>query len=60
MKGAQLDSTDVLQLGGIAIVDREGTLRGMHRAQSPEDMPPAREVANFAAQAVETPERHAT
>jgi peroxiredoxin len=48
MKGAQLDSTDVLQLGGIFIVDRTGTLRGRHRAASPEDMPPPGEVAEFA------------
>jgi hypothetical protein len=53
MKGAQLDSTDVLQLGGIGIVDRDGTLRGIHRAESPEDMPPASEVAAFAAQALQ-------
>ena len=49
MKGAQLDSTDVLQLGGICIVDSEGRLRGLHRCESPEDMPPAGEVAEFAA-----------
>ena len=50
MKGAQLPSTDVLQLAGIAIIDQQGIVRGLHRAQSPEDMPPAREVAESAAQ----------
>jgi peroxiredoxin len=49
MKGAQLDSSDVLQLGGICIVDREGMIRGLHRAESPEDMPDVRSVVEFAA-----------
>ena len=56
MKGARLMSTDVLQLGGICIVDGEGRLRGVHRAKSPEDMPPAEEVAAFAAQVLQTDE----
>ncbi len=60
MKGAQLDSTDVLQLGGIGIVDRDGRLRGVHRAKSPEDMPPALEVAEFASRAVQADDRHST
>ena len=54
LKGAQLDSTDVLQLGGICVVDREGRLRGLHRAESPKDMPPAIEVAEFAGQVLQT------
>jgi peroxiredoxin len=49
LKGAQLDSTDVLQLGGICVVDREGTMRAIHRAESPKDMPAPAEVAEFAA-----------
>jgi hypothetical protein len=53
MKGSQLDSTDVLQLGGICIIDSAGRLRGVHRSESPEDMPPARDVAEFAAQVLE-------
>ena len=52
LKGAQLDSTDVLQLGGICVVDRAGRLRAIHRAESPKDMPPAGEVANFAERAL--------
>ena len=60
MKGAQLASTDVLQLGGICIVDRDGILRGVHRAKSPEDMPPALEVAEFASRAVQADERPST
>ena len=51
-------STDVLQLGGICIVDRDGRLCGVHRAKSPEDMPPALEVAEFAARAVPANDRH--
>ena len=47
-------------MGGIAIVDREGTLRGVHRAKSPEDMPPALEVAEFASRAVQANERPST
>lgn len=58
MKGSQLASTDVLQLGGICIVDREGRLRGVHRATSPEDMPPALEVAEFASRAVRHQDSH--
>lgn len=47
MEGARLESSDVFQLGGVAIVDRNGTLRALHRAQSPEDMPSVEEVLGF-------------
>lgn len=46
-RGAQLKSTDIFQLGGIAIVDRGGTVRALHRAQSPQDMPSVEEVLGF-------------
>ena len=48
MGGARLESTDVLQLGGVAIVDQQGTLRAIHRAESPEDMPTSQEILDFA------------
>jgi len=46
-KGARLKSTDVLQLGGVAIVDQHGMLRALHRAESPQDMPSVEEVLGF-------------
>jgi hypothetical protein len=36
--------SDVLQLGGVAVVDRTGQLRFLHRATSPDDFPPLREL----------------
>jgi hypothetical protein len=46
-QGARLKSTDNFQLGGVAIVDHYGTLRALHRARSPEDMPSVEEVLGF-------------
>jgi len=48
MEGARLGSTDVLQLGGVAIVDQQGMVRAIHRAESPEDMPSSQEILDFA------------
>jgi len=47
VEGSRLASTDVFQLGGVVIIDREGTMRAIHRAQSPEDMPSVEEVLGF-------------
>lgn len=42
--GARLAAADVLRLGGVAIIQRGGTLRYMHRAEEPSDIPTNREV----------------
>ena len=47
MEGSRLKSTDVLQLGGVAIVDQHGTIRAIHRAETPQDMPSVDEVLSF-------------
>ena len=44
MEGARLASTDVLQLGGVAILDATGRLRGIHHAVDPKDMPSNAEI----------------
>jgi len=44
MSGAQLAAADVLRLGGVAIVEKGGTLRFLHRAEEPADIPPNSEV----------------
>jgi len=47
LEGARLEASDVFQLGGVALVDAQGTLRALHRAESPEDMPSVEEVLAF-------------
>jgi hypothetical protein len=37
--GARLAATDVLQLGGVAILDAGGLLRSLYVAENPQDMP---------------------
>jgi peroxiredoxin len=44
LEGVRLTSTDLLQLPGVAIVEWGGTLRAIHVATRPEDMPPPSEV----------------
>jgi peroxiredoxin len=44
LEASRLESTDVLQLGGVAIVDREGVLRFLHVAESTDDMPSNDEI----------------
>jgi len=44
LAGAQLAATDVLRLGGVAIVAPDGRLRFLHRAQEPDDIPPESDV----------------
>ncbi len=40
LKGSLMRHSDVLQLGGVAIVDRAGTVRYLHRSQKTDDLPP--------------------
>jgi hypothetical protein len=44
MKGAALAAADVLRLGGVAIVDRAGALRFLHKAADPADIPANDEI----------------
>jgi peroxiredoxin len=44
LRAAMLKESDVLQLGGVVIVDREGTVRYLHRSQDPSDLPPTQEL----------------
>lgn len=44
LAASQLDASDVLQLGGVAIVDREGVLRYLHVAKTTADLPPNEEM----------------
>jgi hypothetical protein len=39
VRGALLSTSDWFQLGGVAIVDREGILRWVHRARHSADLP---------------------
>jgi hypothetical protein len=39
LKGSLMRHSDVLQLGGVAIVDRDGILRYLHRARKTDDHP---------------------
>ena len=34
-----LTSSDVMRLGGVALVDKGGTFRFVHRAEEPSDIP---------------------
>ena len=44
LKGSMMKHTDVLQLGGVAIVDGQGVLRYLYRSQRPDDLPPTPDV----------------
>ena len=44
LAASQLASSDVLQLGGVAIVDRAGVLRFLHVAQTTADIPSNDEI----------------
>lgn len=44
LKAAALKASDPLQLGGMAIVDRSGTLRYRHIAETTDDMPSNEEI----------------
>jgi hypothetical protein len=41
LKGSLMRHSDVLQLGGVVIADRAGTVRYLHRAKKTDDLPPA-------------------
>jgi peroxiredoxin len=44
LRGSLMQHTDVLQLGGTAIVDRSGIVRYLHRARKTDDRAPAPEI----------------
>ncbi len=44
MKGSLMKHSDVLQLGGVAIVDAAGELRYLHVSRRTDDLPPTGEV----------------
>jgi hypothetical protein len=44
LAASQLPSSDVLQMGGVAIVDRAGRLRFLHVAQTTADLPSNAEI----------------
>jgi hypothetical protein len=44
LRGSLMRHTDVLQLGGVAVVDRDGVCRYLHRARRTDDFPPLQEV----------------
>ena len=44
LKGSMMQHTDVLQLGGVAIVDRQGIVRFLHRSTRTDDLPDTADV----------------
>ena len=44
LKGSLRKYTDVLQLGGVAIVDGEGLLRYLHASRKTDDLPPTTDL----------------
>jgi hypothetical protein len=44
LEGSRLAASDVLRLGGVAIVEKGGTLRFIHRSHDPSDNPSNDEV----------------
>lgn len=44
LKGSLMKHSDVLQLPGVAIVDRRGVIRYLHRASRTDDLPSAPEI----------------
>lgn len=44
MQGAAMPHSDVKQLGGVAILERGGVVRYLHRAQHTDDIPPMADV----------------
>ncbi len=44
LKGSLMRHTDVLQLGGVAIVDTQGVLRYLHVSRRTDDLPPMPDV----------------
>jgi hypothetical protein len=44
LAASQLESSDVLQMGGVAIVDRDGVMRFLHVAETTADIPSNPEI----------------
>lgn len=44
LAGSAMPHSDVKQLGGLAILDRRGVVRHLHRAQRSDDLPPMSQV----------------
>ena len=44
LKGSMMRHSDVLQLGGVALVDRSGVVRYLHRSRRTDDYPPTSEL----------------
>jgi hypothetical protein len=44
LAGARMPHSDVQQLGGVAILERGGVVRYLHRAQRTDDLPPMADV----------------
>ena len=44
LKGSLMKHTDVLQLGGVVIVDRGGIIRYLHRSAKTDDLPDTRDL----------------
>lgn len=44
LRGSLMHHSDVLQLGGVAVIDRGGVLRYLHRARRTDDYPPSSEL----------------
>lgn len=44
MQGARMPHSDVQQLGGVAVIDRDGIVRLLHRAETTDDYPDAAEI----------------
>jgi hypothetical protein len=44
LRGSLMKHSDVLQLGGVAIIDRQGIVRFLHRSRRTDDRPPTSEI----------------
>lgn len=44
LRGSLMKHSDVLQLGGVAIIDRHGIVRFLHRSRRTDDLPPTSEI----------------
>lgn len=44
LKGSLMKHTDVLQLGGVVVIDRGGAIRYLYRARRTDDYPPTSEI----------------
>jgi hypothetical protein len=44
LRGSLMPHSDALQLGGVAIIDRHGIVRFLHRSRRTDDRPPTSEI----------------